>query len=69
MKYIIDRFEGEYAVCENEKKEFSDIKRNLLPVEVKEGSSFNMDSHGNITLLDDSERRDRIKKKMDSVWR
>ena len=38
MKYVIDRFEGSFAVVENtETLENSDIKRELLPNDAKEG--------------------------------
>ena len=32
---IIDRFEGEFAVCENEKSEMINIERSKLPREAK----------------------------------
>ncbi len=38
MKLIIDRFEGDYAVCEREDKTMMDIERSKLPEGVKEGS-------------------------------
>ena len=37
MKLIIDRFEGEFAVCENEEGKMINISRNKLPKEAKEG--------------------------------
>ncbi len=37
MRLIIDRIEGEYAVCEQEDKTFVDIPKNRLPIDVKEG--------------------------------
>lgn len=37
MQFIIDRFEGEYAVVELENKETIDILRKALPPEAKEG--------------------------------
>lgn len=37
MKYIIDRFEGDYAVLEIERGQFSNIERKILPQGVKEG--------------------------------
>lgn len=36
-QYIIDRFEGGYAVCEDEHGVFTDIKKELLPDVAKEG--------------------------------
>lgn len=37
MRYIVDRFEGQFAVCENEKQEMVNIPAGLLPQGVKEG--------------------------------
>lgn len=37
MSFIIDRFEGEFAVVELENKEIIDIPRAILPVDAKEG--------------------------------
>lgn len=38
MKVIIDRFEGNYAVCEKEDRTMINIERNKIPIESKEGS-------------------------------
>lgn len=37
MKLTIDRFEGEYAVCEKENRAMINILRINLPAETKEG--------------------------------
>ncbi|HHV71224.1 MAG TPA: DUF3006 domain-containing protein [Clostridia bacterium] len=37
MKYILDRFEGDYAVCEDENGRTTNLKRNELPSNVQEG--------------------------------
>ena len=37
MKWIIDRFEGTMAVCQNETKQMRDIPRAQLPPQMKEG--------------------------------
>ncbi|KOF56976.1 MULTISPECIES: DUF3006 domain-containing protein [Clostridium] len=36
MKVVIDRFEGNYAVCEKEDRTMINIERNLIPKEAKE---------------------------------
>lgn len=36
-RVIIDRFEGEFAVCEGEGKRMENVPRGLLPAEAKEG--------------------------------
>ena len=40
MKWIIDRIEGDTAVCETENGGFADIKLESLPIGVKEGDTF-----------------------------
>ena len=37
MQLIIDRFEGDFAVCEDENKKTINIKKKNLPKEAKEG--------------------------------
>jgi len=37
QKFIIDRFEGSYAVCKNEDKSFSNIPKYKLPLDLNEG--------------------------------
>jgi len=69
VKYIIDRFEGDYAVCEDENVEFINIGRKFLPEGAVEGSSFYMDANGRTGLTDDSERRKRIESKMKKIWK
>jgi hypothetical protein len=49
VKVIINRFEGFYAVCEKPDKTMIDIKRILLPREIKEGYVVNI-SNGELTI-------------------
>jgi len=37
MKVIIDRFEGDFAVCEKSDRTMINIKKDRLPASVKEG--------------------------------
>lgn len=69
MKLIIDRFEGDYAVCEREDKTMMDIERSKLPEGAKEGSVLLVD--GNNISLDENETLERskhIKKMMNDLW-
>lgn len=51
MKYVIDRFEGNYAILENQDTyEIIDVKRNELPDDAKEGSVLSFEN--NIYTLD-----------------
>lgn len=64
MKYIIDRFEGTYAVCEDEKKNMVNIPKYKLPMEAKEGDLL-IDDNG-IIRIDDREA-DENRKKMNQM--
>lgn len=69
MKIIIDRFEGEYAICETEDGEMINIKIVDLPNEAKEGDVLIF--NGDIFIIDNEakeERKERIKKLMDDLW-
>jgi hypothetical protein len=45
MKYVIDRFEGNYAILENQDTyEIIDVKRNELPNDAKEGSVLSFEN-------------------------
>ena len=68
MNYIIDRFEGIYAVCEDEERQFVNIEKTALPAGAREGSSISVSENGDIFLVHDIEREKRIADKMQSVW-
>jgi len=40
MRVIIDRFEGDFAVCEKEDRTMLNIKREKLPPAAKEGDAL-----------------------------
>lgn len=42
MKYIIDRFENGFAICEDENKKMTEIKKDDLPLNIKEGDVINL---------------------------
>jgi hypothetical protein len=69
MKLIIDRFEGNYAICEDEDRNMANIHRSKLPATSKEGDVLNM--HGDVIVVDENEtvlRKQAIKKMMDNLW-
>ncbi len=43
---IIDRFEGEFAVCEDDSREMHNIPRSALPAEVREGDVLRQGTDG-----------------------
>jgi len=69
-KYTVDRFEGDYAVCETEDNSFVNIQRNKLPKNTKEGD-FIIEKEDGAFFVDTEateERRKLIRKKLDSLF-
>lgn len=64
MNFIIDRFEGDYAVVELENKEMLDIPRAILPEEAKEGDVINI----SIEETETENRKKRIQDKFNSLF-
>lgn len=56
MKVIIDRFEGDFAVCEKEDRTMVDIPKEILPEKAKEGDVLI------ISISIDSEETEKRKK-------
>ncbi len=68
MKLIIDRFEGDIAVCETDDLKHTEIQRNLLPEGVREGDAVEERNGEYIFLRDETEsRRKRLKNLFDSL--
>lgn len=67
--FIIDRFEGSFAICENDDKRLMEIPVADLPKGAKEGSALEF-INGVYVLNQAAEqlRRDRIKNLEDSLW-
>jgi hypothetical protein len=57
MKVVIDRFEGDYAVCEKESREMIDIKRDRLPIEAKEGDVLHIQDDKIVIDVNETEKR------------
>ena len=69
MKIIIDRFEGNYAVCEKEDTTMINIERNKIPIEAKEGSVLSVTEDG--VTIDEEETKSRkknIKELTKDLW-
>lgn len=49
-KIIIDRFEGIYAICENEDKSMFAIEKSELPKDIEEGTVILISDSGEIEL-------------------
>lgn len=64
MNFIIDRFEGDYAVVELENKDMIDIPRTILPVDAKEGDIINI----SIQETETEKQKKRIQDKFNSLF-
>lgn len=65
MRLTVDRFEGNYAICELESGEFVDIPFIALPEGVKEGSKLLIEIEDDKTKED----QDRIRSKMNQLFK
>jgi hypothetical protein len=69
MKVVLDRFEGEYAICENEAEEMIKIEKCKLPAGVVEGDVLIVDGDNIIIDRDETQKRKvRIEKLMGELW-
>lgn len=69
MKVIVDRFEGDYAVCEREDQVMINIEKTKLPEGVKEGDILFLEDKR--VIVDGKEtmsRRKRIDEMMRNLW-
>lgn len=64
MKYIIDRFEGDYAVIELKNGTHADMPRSLIPTNAKEGDTLNI----TVDAAETAERAKRINTLMDDLF-
>ncbi len=70
-KLSIDRFDGKYAICEDDDRRVFAIERSEIPKEAKRGDVLSISDEGEITI-DEQEtkaRKKRIKKLQDSLWK
>lgn len=64
MKWIIDRFEGDFALCEIEKGVIYNIPRAALPENVREGDVISV----NIESSETESRKSSINKLMNDLF-
>jgi len=65
MLITIDRFEGNYAVCEFEDGKFTNLPIEFLPKGSKEGSKIRIE----LDLKTEVEDRERIRSKMNTLFK
>jgi len=68
MKLIVDRFEGNYAVCQDyDSGKMIDLEISIFPEEVRSGDLVDF-SDGKITILPSEDLRKEIQAEIDSLW-
>lgn len=69
LKFIIDRFEEEFAVCENEKGIMVNVSRNKLPKEAKEGDVLIIENENIYIDVEETEKlRKEIEELTKDIW-
>jgi hypothetical protein len=70
MKVTIDRFEGEYAVCEKSDKTMINIEKSKLPAGAKEGDILSIeDDNIKIDAGETVKRKRNIDRMMKDLWK
>jgi hypothetical protein len=69
MKVTIDRFEGDFAVCEKADRTMINIKKDKFPGDAKEGDVLIIEGdHIKIDSAGTAEKAKAIKSLMDKLW-
>jgi hypothetical protein len=70
LKVIIDRFEGDYAVCETEERNMINIERSSIPLYAKEGDVLKI-SEDSITVdtLETAKEKNDADTMVDDLWK
>lgn len=69
MRYIIDRFEEDYVVCEGPDKTMTDYKRSLFPSQIKVGDLVEICDNKVVFLEKETKkRREEISALMNELW-
>jgi hypothetical protein len=69
MKVVIDRFEGNFVVCEREDKSFINIERSLVPSEAKEGDVLTVnDTNIRMNKNETYRRKREVEKLAEDLW-
>lgn len=66
---VIDRFEGEYAVCETQNRDQQLLERSRLPAEAKEGDCLIISEDGAVTIdvEETARKREAVNKLLQSL--
>lgn len=68
---IIDRFENNYAICEDAEKRMFAIEREEVPKEAKEGDVLRISDQGGLSVdaEETKRRREKIAKLQNKLWK
>ncbi|AGK98513.1 DUF3006 domain-containing protein [Clostridium pasteurianum] len=70
MKVIIDRFEGNFAVCEKQDRTMINIEKSKIPEESKEGDVLNIvDGEISIDIEETNKRKKEIEELTKDLWK
>lgn len=70
MRVIIDRFEGDFVVCEKEDRKMIDIQKAKIPVDAKEGDVLEIDNDQiTIDVAATKKRKQDIENLIKSMWK
>mgnify|MGYP005834766131 CR=1 FL=1 len=70
MRVTIDRFEGNYAVCETDSREMINLDRHTLPPDAREGDILLIeDNKISIDKTATSNQKNKIDKLMNDLWK
>ena len=70
MRYIIDRFEEDLAVCEDENKKTINVSRKRLPMSSKEGDVLEYDGERYIINYNETLKiKLDIEKSLKEIWK
>jgi hypothetical protein len=69
MRVIIDRFEGNYAVCEKEDRTMINIEKSKLPTAAKEGDVLSiLENEITIDIIETENRKKTIEELTKDLW-
>jgi hypothetical protein len=70
MQIIIDRFEGSFAVCEDENRRMINIERSKLPPGAKEGDVLRVNGEAyEVDSAATDARKQAVKRLSDDIWK
>ena len=69
MRVIVDRFEGDFAVCEKEDRSMMDIEKKMMPITTKEGDVLNIiNDRITLNLEETDKRKKEIEELTKDLW-